>query len=104
MEVSWHAKLRPLTLTISMVGHPSPGRGPLGRAPGWVPGAHKSRLEAQGRRGKRPGERAPTGGDTEIGARSKKSVPQYIIRGFGVQEGEIQRGTGRGTTFNYWVS
>ena len=35
------------SISTKIVGHPSPGRGPQGRAPGWVPGAHQRRAEAQ---------------------------------------------------------
>ena len=70
-------RVRSLSKLRSILWTPTPGRAPQGRAPGWVPGAHQSRPEAQGRRGKRAGERALQWGDHW----QYESAPQYIKRG-----------------------
>ena len=82
------------------VGHPSPGRGPQGRAPGWVPGAHQSRPEAQGRREKGWAKgRVQGGGARTRGAQQRERVIAVQKAGYcGAQEVGINAGQTGGTT------
>ena len=61
-----------LVALAALAGHPSPGRAPWGRAPGWVPGAHQSRPEAQGRREKEWAKGRLQGGTTDKGVHSNE--------------------------------
>ena len=81
-----------------MAGHPSPGRGPWGRAPGWVPGAHKSRPGAQDRRGEKAGKRdAYRGIHGSRGAQQRDCTAVQNTGFFGVQEGETNAARVGGT-------
>ena len=75
-----------------------PGEGPLGRAPGWVPGAHQSRPEAQGRRKRGEQKGAYRGGPqtTEYTA-TREGVSQYRKRGIvGCEKAESTPGKPEG--------